>query len=546
MHYIMPFVLAMVVTMACLPLLVRLANHWLIVDHPGGRKVHSVPIPRVGGVAMTMGILVAALLTVDLQVQDRCFLAAAVVLVIFGVMDDRFDLDYRVKLIGQLLAVGIVVIAGDVQIRTVTLDDRLLLSPWISLPLTVVFLVGVTNAINLADGLDGLAGGTTFLCLCAVALLSSVGDRGAGTALALAFAGAVLGFLRFNTYPASVFMGDAGSQLLGFTVGVLSVRATQEAASEVSAAIPVLLLALPILDTLSVMVQRMGEGRSPFSADKNHIHHKLLALGFDHHEAVMVIYAVQAALFVLAYFLRYESDLLIMGVVTAFSVFSITVMQICTRSGWRLRVAKRMNADSALSRLMTAMQRPELLPRLSYQVIGWSLAVYTGLIVLKTVKFGSDLRLLIGALLAVTMGFLVILRGRPVSLAEKAVVYVTATVLVYLDAVVDSADRLISALGWIAVSAAAVGTAVRFRLHNDRPFQATPLDCIVLFMALVVPSLLGTLHLPQGSALGIAKLMVVLYSIEMLVSRSDGRTAWVRIAAAAVLAGLAVRPLVPL
>ncbi|MGB6307208.1 MAG: MraY family glycosyltransferase [Steroidobacteraceae bacterium] len=546
MRYVMPFVLAMAVTMACLPALVRLATRWLIVDRPGERKVHSAPVPRVGGMAMAAGVLVAALLTIDLQIQDRWFLAAAGVLVLFGALDDRFDLDYRIKLIGQLLAVGIAITAGDVQVRSITVDDVVVLPQWISLPLTLVFLVGVTNAINLADGLDGLAGGTTFLCLCAVALLSSVGDQGAGTSLSLAFAGAVLGFLRFNTYPASVFMGDAGSQLLGFAIGVFSVRATQGAASQVSAAIPVLLLALPILDTLSVMVQRISEGRSPFSADKNHIHHKLLALGFDHHEAVMVIYAVQAALFVLAYFLRYESDLLIIGVVTAFFALSITVLQMCARLGWRLRTAKGMGADSALSRLMMAMQRPELLPRLSYRVIAWSLAIYASLIVLKTAQFGSDLRLLIGALLAVTVGFLVILRGRPVSLAEKAVVYVTATVLVYLDAVVDSADRLISVLGWIAVSVAAVATAVRLRLHNDRRFQATPLDLIVLFMALVVPSLPGTLHLPQGGALGIAKLVVVLYSIEMLVSRSDGRAAWVRIAAAAVLAGLAVRPLVPL
>jgi len=170
-----------------------------------------------------LGVFIAALLTVDLQAQDYRFLAAAAILVVFGVLDDRYDLDYRIKLIGQLLAVSIVVLSGDVQIHTITLDDRLMLPSWIYLPLTVIFLVGVTNAINLADGLDGLAGGTTFLCLCAVALLSSVGEQGAGTALGLAFAGAVLGFLRFNTYPASVFMGDAGSQLLGFTRALIAV-----------------------------------------------------------------------------------------------------------------------------------------------------------------------------------------------------------------------------------------------------------------------------------------------------------------------------------
>src|SRR5450432_944787 len=122
-------------------------------------------------------------------------------------------------------------------------------------------------------------------------MLSSLGEHTIPTAMALAFSGAILGFLRFNTFPASVFMGDAGSQLLGFAVGVLSLRATQSGDSAISAATPILLLALPILDTLSVMVQRVSEGRSPFSADKNHIHHKLLGFGFDHHEAVMVIYA---------------------------------------------------------------------------------------------------------------------------------------------------------------------------------------------------------------------------------------------------------------
>jgi UDP-GlcNAc:undecaprenyl-phosphate GlcNAc-1-phosphate transferase len=215
MQYVLPFILAMVVTMAWLPVLVHLANKWLMVDHPGARKVHTAPVPRVGGIAMALGVLIAALATMSLQRADAWFLAAAGVLIAFGVMDDRFDLDYRVKLIGQFLAVIVVVFAGDVRIQTIALDDRLWLPSWVSLPLTVFFLVGVTNAVNLADGLDGLAGGTTFLCLCAVALLSSIGGPGTSTALALAFAGAVLGFLRFNTYPASVFMGDAGSQLLG-------------------------------------------------------------------------------------------------------------------------------------------------------------------------------------------------------------------------------------------------------------------------------------------------------------------------------------------
>ena len=541
MQYVTPFIVAMAVTMVCLPMLARLATKWLIIDQPGVRKVHTAPIPRVGGVAMAAGAVVAAALTVDLQAADRWFLSAAAVLILFGVLDDRFDLNYRIKLVGQLLAVGIVVFFGGVRIQMIALDDRLMLPDWIAIPLTMFFLVGVTNAVNLADGLDGLAGGTTFLCLCAVALLSSVADSGSSTALALAFAGAVLGFLRFNTYPASVFMGDAGSQLLGFTIGVLSIRATQSGLSEISAAVPILLLAVPILDTLSVMVQRFSEGRSPFSPDKNHIHHKLLALGFDHHEAVMVIYAVQGALFVLAYFLRYESDAVILGLVSVFFLVAICVFQIATRTSWRFR--RDAMAETRMPRLLDMMQQPGLLPRWSYGVIAAAIGAYATLIVVETAELGSDFRVLIIALLAVMAGCAVFLRKAPLIFVEKAALYVTATLIVYLDAVLVPEGRLVSAVGWTAVGFAALGSALRLRLYNDRGFQVTPLDLIVLFMALVVPSLPGTLHLPNGGALAIAKLVIVFYALEMLVSRSEKRAIWLRLATATVLVALVLRPL---
>src|SRR5215469_8132601 len=337
MHGALAFILGLAVTMPAVAVLVRFAGALGVMDRPSGRKPHVSPTPRVGGLAMALGVVVAALLALHLRGPDAWFLVAVGILVAFGAWDDRVDLDYRVKFAGQLLAVAIVVLWGDARIHTITLDDSIALPAWVSLPLTVVFLVGITNAINLADGLDGLAGGTTFLSLCALALLSSMTGTAGGTPLLLAFAGAVLGFLRFNTYPASVFMGDAGSQLLGFSLGVLAVRATQNDMTQMSAAIPVLVLALPILDTLSVIVHRVSEGRSPFSADNNHIHHKLLALGFAHHEAVMVIYAIQAALFIAAYLLRFESDLLILAVVSAFFVVTVASLHLAARAGWRLR-----------------------------------------------------------------------------------------------------------------------------------------------------------------------------------------------------------------
>jgi len=540
MSYVMPFILGMVVTMVWLPVLTRLANRWLIVDRPGARKVHTVPIPRVGGVAMAFGVLVAVLLAVPLHPADRWFLAAAGILIVFGVADDRFDLDYRLKLLGQILAVALVVFGGGIRIHSIALDERVLLADWISLPLTILFLVGVTNAVNLADGLDGLAGGTTFLSLCAVALLSSIDGPGTSTALALAFAGAVLGFLRFNTYPASVFMGDAGSQLLGFGIGVLCIRATQNAATEISAAIPLLLLALPILDTLSVMVQRISEGRSPFSADKNHIHHKLLALGFDHHEAVMVIYAAQALLFLAAYFLRYESDILIVAIVVSLFALAIGALQLASRAGWRFRQPRRLGS-ATIPWHLKMLREPRLVARITNEILAASIASYAGIVLIKTARLSADFRVLVLLLLAVTVGCVVLLRSRPLNLIDKGALYVTATLLVYLDEVLTEPSAL-SVLAWVVIAAAGVATAVRIRISNDRRFELTPLDLIVLFMALVVPSLSGALRLPFG-ALGIAKLVVLYYAIEMLVSRTEQRAVWVRMAGLAVLAGLVIRPL---
>jgi UDP-GlcNAc:undecaprenyl-phosphate GlcNAc-1-phosphate transferase len=544
MLLILPFLLAMVVTIAWLPVLGRIAARWHIVDQPGDRKVHSAPIPRIGGVAMAVGVLVAAIMVVPLELPDRYFLIAAGVLTVFGALDDRFDLDYRAKLVGQLLAAGVVVFAGDIQIHALTLDDRLVLPAWVSVPLTMFFLVGITNAINLADGLDGLAGGTTFLCLCALAMLAySVGQL-PGTALALAFAGAVLGFLRFNTFPASIFMGDAGSQLLGFAVGVLSLRATQSGNSVVSAAAPILLLALPILDTLSVMVQRISEGRSPFSPDKNHIHHKLLAFGFDHHEAVMVIYAIQADLFLLAYWMRFESDLAILAVVTVFFLVSITLLQVATRRHWQFRSAKGPKVDSLLVRFITLLREPQYLPRWSYLAVAIAAWAYATLVTFETARLSMDVRLLLMALLAITVVWLAILRGKPLSTIEKAAMYITATVLVYLDSVILHGERLVRICTWVAILTMAVGTALRFRLSKDRRFELTPLDLIVLFVALVVPSLPGSFGLPDGGAAGIAKLVILFYAIEVLVSRTEMRVVWLRVAAATLLAGLIVRPFV--
>jgi UDP-GlcNAc:undecaprenyl-phosphate GlcNAc-1-phosphate transferase len=420
-----------------------------------------------------------------------------------------------------------------------------LLPEWIALPLTVVFLLGITNAINLADGLDGLAGGTTFLCLGALGLLANSIGLAGPTGLALAAAGAVLGFLRYNTFPARVFMGDAGSQLLGFTVGVLGIVITQNSGSAVSSALPVLLAGIPILDTLSVMVQRFSEGRPMFSADKNHLHHKLLALGLDHRESVIVIYVAQTWLFVAAYVLRFESDLVILGVYLVFSVGVIGSLQWAARSGWRFRSAIAEGRPGRLSRLVDALRRPDSLPLWSLRGIASGLAAYAILVLGQTTVIEADFRLLALGLLVASLVALAALRARPLSLVEKAVLYVLAALLVYLDTTTAPASRWVHTLSWAVPLAVALITAIRLRFSREQRFELTPLDLIVVFVALVVPNLPGLLDLPQGAPLGIAKIVAIFYAIELLAGSSETRALWVRVSTVGLLAALVLRPLFP-
>jgi UDP-GlcNAc:undecaprenyl-phosphate GlcNAc-1-phosphate transferase len=331
------FVVALTVTAALIPVLVHWAPAIGLTDAPGPRKVHSIPVPRVGGLAMAVGLLLPTLITVELTPSIRGVLLGLVVLLIFGLWDDRVTLGYRTKFAGQVLAAGLCMFVGNVHIGALMVGSVIVLPQAVSIFLTFVFLIGITNAVNLADGLDGLAGGLVLLCLCAIALFAAMSGNGTVVEMALIEAGAVLGFLRFNTHPARIFMGDSGSQMLGFSVGALALLATQGEASPLSAALPLLLLGLPIMDTLTVMLTRIRAGRSPFSADSNHLHHRLLALGFAHREAVLLIYMMQVALVLLAYFLRFESDSEVFIAFCAFAAFVLGLLRRATQVGWRLK-----------------------------------------------------------------------------------------------------------------------------------------------------------------------------------------------------------------
>jgi len=511
------FVVALSTTTALIPLLARWAPAVGLTDRPGPRKVHTTAVPRVGGLAMAAGVLLPALLTVPLTASVRGILLGLLILLIFGLWDDRVALGYRTKLVGQVLAVGVCMAVGRVQIGDVTFGEIDVLPGSCATLVTFVFLIGITNAVNLADGLDGLAGGMVLLCLCAVALFAAAEGKPNVTALCLIEGGAVLGFLRFNTHPARIFMGDSGSQVLGFTVGALALLATQGENSTVSPALPLLLLGLPILDTLTAMIRRIRAGKSPFAADSNHLHHRLLALGFTHREAVATVYLLQVALVLLAYFLRFESDGEVVATFCAFSALVLALLAWTSRSGWRLHQPDRTALIHARMRALIGSPR---IPQLALGVMISCLGVYAATVVAMSARVSPDVGVLSGAMLIALLVLATWRAEHPLVWVERAVAYVSVILLVYLDQTAHVKTPFITTASWTLIAITGAAALARFWLSPTRRFEVTALDLLVVFIALVLPNLPGSfaLALPTDLPGGVAKAVVLLYVVEMLLT----------------------------
>ncbi len=303
------FILSLFLTIALVPVFKRLAFRMHIVDVPDIRKVHVTPMPKTGGISMAIGIFIPLLIWVTKDDFVSSVLLGTLVIIIFGIVDDIRPLNAKQKIVPQIAAALIVIFFGGVKITCLgsLLPEDCMLPWFFSIPLTLLVILGVTNAINLADGLDGLAGGISMLSFILIAFLAYRCGNMQIALMSMAIVGGILGFLRYNTHPAILFMGDTGSQMLGFLSIVFAIVLTQDN-TPYSRILALPIIGFPILDTLTVMVERIIKKRSPFSADKNHFHHRLLRFGFFHTEAVFIIYIIQACFIMLALKFRFYSD----------------------------------------------------------------------------------------------------------------------------------------------------------------------------------------------------------------------------------------------
>lgn len=269
-------------------------------DKPNARKVHQKIMPRLGGLAIYLSFLIGFII---LRPSDSDFSALPIIIgsfiiIITGVLDDRFELSAKVKLIGQILAAGAVVLGG-IQLQNINMPFGGEIEFGIfSIPLTILWIVGITNAINLIDGLDGLAAGVSSIALITISVMAILMGNVFVTSVGLILLGSTLGFLVYNFHPAKIFMGDTGALFLGYMISVLALLGFKNI-TMFSLIVPIIILGVPISDTFFAIIRRLVNKQPLGAPDKSHLHHCLLRLGYSHRQTVFIIYGI-AAMFGLA------------------------------------------------------------------------------------------------------------------------------------------------------------------------------------------------------------------------------------------------------
>lgn len=322
-----------IASLILVPIIKKLAVHIGAMDIPNERKVHTKPMPRLGGLAIFLSFLLGYILFGELTSQMISILIGGFILIIIGICDDIKPLKASYKFIGQLIAGIIVVFYGNISLPTLGIFGLKLTFGIVGYPLALLFIVAIINAINLIDGLDGLASGTSSIFFLAVSIIAFFLHRinGLDVTLSLIMLGATLGFLVYNFYPAKIFMGDTGSMFLGFMISVIALLG-YKSTTVTSLIVPIIILFLPILDTLFAVLRRLIKGESIGKPDKQHIHHQLLNLNKSVRKTVLIMYAFNLICAAISVFYALGDNMLaivlyiILIVVTIILVFKTDIL----------------------------------------------------------------------------------------------------------------------------------------------------------------------------------------------------------------------------
>ncbi|MGH4138494.1 glycosyltransferase family 4 protein [Clostridium sp.] len=327
--YILAIITALI-SFIITPLVKKFAIRINAIDVPKDeRRVHSKPVPVMGGLAIYISFVIGVILYNGLLSDSQLgIIIGATVIVMGGIIDDIKDLSPKYKLLIQIMGAVCLLLSG-VRISILTNPFRefypYLNIGWINIPVTIIWIVAVTNAFNLIDGLDGLAAGIAFIACVTLMIVSIINGRLEAAFLTAVLSGAILGFIPYNFNPASIFMGDTGSQLLGFLLAAISIEGAIKSATAFVIAVPILAFGLPIYDTIFAMIRRKANGKPIMQADRGHLHHRLLDMGLSQKQAVIIMYFISATLggaAILAMQISNKRAYFLLGLTSVITVFT--------------------------------------------------------------------------------------------------------------------------------------------------------------------------------------------------------------------------------
>ena len=517
MLYLTSLLVSIVVTIAVMPFTCDLACRLQAVDRPNHRKVHHQTMPKCGGMAMAVGAAVPIMLWGKVGPFHNGLLIGTLIIVLFGVADDIKDLNPYKKLSGQIMAALVAIFVGGIKINN--FGDLLpiggLLGDWLAIPLTLIVIVGVTNATNLSDGLDGLAGGISLLIFLTIGYLGFFANDRFVVLVSIAVGGAILGFLRFNSHPAKLFMGDAGSQLLGFVAILLSIKLTQ-GTSSLSVILPLIIIGLPILDTLTVMTKRLANGRSPFAADRDHFHHQLIALGLYHTESVVAIYIVQSLLILFAIVCSQINDWILLISYLCFSFFVVGFFHVSQKRGYRINREKFLNRTKL--RLKPLKDQGQAI-KIAFGIVKFGVPILLLFNVLLSSPQGENYFLIAGAFLLLLSMARLFNKELLDRLAKFGLYLLTPFVIYHCDQWLRmNVGTTFIILYNSAYLVLLVGIFLTMKLtRRSNGFISSTLDFLVIFVILLIPNLPNASVKGYHLGLVAVKTVILFYSYEVLI-----------------------------
>lgn len=331
-NYVLAFIVAFAVSVLATPVVKKLAFKIGAVDVPKDeRRIHKKPTALLGGLAIYLGFIASLLLFVQIDKKILGFIVGSLIIVIVGIIDDIRPLNAKIKFVFQIIAAVIVILSG-VKIRAISnpfsVNGITSLDVYgISTIITIIWIVGITNAINFIDGLDGLAAGVSGIASIFLVAIALINNQITEAILVSALFGGILGFLPYNFNPAKIFMGDTGSNFLGFALSVISIHGTMKQYTAIAVIIPILVLGIPIFDTSFAILRRLLNGKPPWEADRGHLHHRLIDAGYSQKQSVLLLYTLSILLGVTALTVTNSSYLKLFVIIAILSVFFIFIIK---------------------------------------------------------------------------------------------------------------------------------------------------------------------------------------------------------------------------